>query len=302
MSEWFESNEEWYPSEYGQDDVLGTLNNIDAGTVRKAVGNIRTGKVYNLAHEVYNGMPGRPSHGPFFYLLSQRVYDLRPPFREATRNKFGGALCRVEMTDHLGTHLDSLNHISFDNKFYNGNDAYELSTTFGTSRLGIDSTPPIVTRGIVVDSTEGRDIMGRGEPIRVPQVEKYLEDRSISVSPGDAIFFYTGTGRLWHNPDEYNTYYDESPGIGMELARWLSGKKVAVTGSDTPSTEVLPAELEGTRLPVHQHLITRHGIRLIDNINLNDLVDDGISEFLLVVSPMRIRGATASPVAPVAIT
>lgn len=302
MAEWFEKDEKWFPSPYGIDDVLGTVNEIRPSNIVRAASLVKSGKAIYLSHEMFNGMPGRyESHGPFYYLLSQRVYDIRPPFREPSTNKFGGALCRVEMVDHLGTHLDSLNHISYDNKFYNGNDAYELSTTYGTPKLGIDEIPPLVTRGIMVDATEGRKMMEKGEPISLSVVERFLERKGIEVEPGDAVFFYTGVGRIWKNVSEYNTYYERSPGIGMELARWIADKKVSVTGSDTPSTEVSPPELKGTRLPVHQYLITLNGIRLIDNINLNELVDRDVSQFMFVTAPLRFKGATASPVSPVAI-
>lgn len=302
MEEWFQKGEKWFPSPYGKDDVLGTMNEIGPENILRAASIVKKGRAIYLSHEMFNGMPGRyESHGPFFYLLSQRVYDIRPPFREASANRFGGALCRVEMVDHLGTHLDSLNHISYDNKFYNGNDAFDLSTTYGTSRLGIDEVPPVVTRGIMVDATEGKGTMKKGEAISLSAVRKYLEDHDLEVKPGDAIFFYTGVGRLWKDVPEYNTYYEKSPGIGMELARWLSERRVSITGSDTPSTEVSPSELPGSRLPVHQYLITRSGIRLIDNINLNGLVDEDISEFMFVTAPLRFKGATASPVSPVAI-
>lgn len=302
MAEWYETDEKWYPSEYGENDVLGTLNHLDAERILKSASLIRKGRVISLSHEIYNGMPGRQSiHGPFFYLLSQRVYDHRPPLRKPTANRFGAALCRVEMVDHLGTHLDALNHISYDNRFYNGNDAFEISATYGTTKLGIDSTPPVVTRGIMVDATGGREIMDGGEAVSLDYVSSYLEERNIEVEPGDAIFFYTGLGRLWHDPAKYNGYFENSPGIGMELARWLAEKKVSITGSDTPATEVSPPELKDTRLPVHQYLITLHGIRLIDNINLNELASEGVSEFMFTLAPLKIRGATASPVAPLAI-
>ncbi|HLH86527.1 MAG TPA: cyclase family protein [Thermoplasmataceae archaeon] len=302
MPEWYETNEKWYPSEYGADDQLGTLNHVDSEKVLSAMKLVKKGKVYRLSHEIYNGMPGRQDrHGPFFYLLSQRVYDQRPPFREATRNKFGAALCRVEMVDHLATHLDALNHIAFENKFYNGHDAFELSTTWGTPKLGIETTPPIVTRGICVDATGGRGMMDAGEPISTSLVERFLKEHNISVEPGDAVFFYTGVGKLWSDPKKYNEFYEKSPGIGIDLAKWLARNKVSVSGSDTPSTEVTPPELAGTRLPVHQYLITLHGMRLIDNINLNEVMADGVYHFLFMLSPLRIRGATASPVSPIAV-
>ncbi len=302
MAEWFESDSRWFPTEYGESDVLGTLNHLSAAKILKCASLIRKGKAINLSHEIYNGMPSRQSlHGPFFYLQSQRVYDHRPPFRSPTKNKFGAALCRIEMVDHLGTHLDSLNHISYDNKFYNGIDAYDVSTTYGTTKLGVESIPPVVTRGICVNATGDRKIMDRGEPISVEFVQSYLKEREIEVEYGDVIFFYTGVGRLWTKPAQYNEYFESSPGIGLDLAKWLAKKKVAVTGSDTPATEVSPPELDGTRLPVHQYLITLHGIRLIDNINLNELVDEGISEFMFTMAPLKVKGGTASPVSPVAI-
>lgn len=302
MAEWFETGEKWYPSEYGESDVLGTLNHIDESKVLKCTSLVKKGKVIDLSHELYNGMPGRQSaHGPFFYLLSQRVYDSRPPLRPPTRNRFGGALCRLEMVDHLGTHLDALNHIAYDNRYYNGIDAFEVSATYGTTRLGIDTTPPVVTRGLMVDATEGREIMNGGEAVSLDTVKEYLRDRNLEVEAGDAIFFYTGVGKLWHEAEMYNTYYEKSPGIGMELAKWLAEKKVSITGSDTPATEVTPAEFEKTRLPVHQYLITLHGIRLIDNINLNGLAGEDVPEFMFSLAPLKIRGGTASPVSPLAI-
>ncbi|EQD45562.1 polyketide cyclase, partial [mine drainage metagenome] len=205
------------------------------------------------------------------------------------------------LVDHLATHLDSLNHIAFADRFYNGVDAFDVSTTFGTTKLGIESTPSIVTRGIAVDATGGRQIMDQGEPITLDYVVSYLKDRNIELENGDAIFFYTGVGQLWHDPSRFNEYFENSPGIGIKLAKWLADKKVSVTGSDAPATEVSPPELEGTRLPVHQYLITLHGIRLVDNINLNELVKEDVPEFMFSLSPLKIRGATASPVSPVAI-
>ena len=302
MPEWYESDQKWYPTEYGESDVLGTYNHITPEKVLKAATLVKKGKTVDLSHEIFNGMPGRQTaHGPFFYLLSQRAYDNRPPFRVPTKNRFGGSLCRIEMVDHLATHLDSLNHISYENKFYNGTDAFDVSTTYGTTKLGIDTTPSIVTRGIVVNATGGRKIMDQGEPVSLDYVKSYLKDRKIKLESGDAIFFYTGVGQLWHDPAKYNDYFENSPGIGIELAKWLASMRVSVTGSDTPATEVSPPELENTRLPVHQYLITLHGIRLIDNINLNELIKENVSEFMFTLSPLKIRGATASPVSPLAI-
>lgn len=301
MSEWLSDSANWFPSKFGPDDVFGTLNFLGPEKVMKAISLVKKGEVISLAHEIYNGMPGRDSHGPFFYVHSQRAYDLRPPFRAPTKNKFGGALCRIETSDHMATHLDSLNHISYDGRLYNGIDSFQNSTVYGSEKLGIDSVPPIVTRGIIVDCTDSGRPMKPGEPISLEKVKKFLEDRKISPERGDAIFFHTGISAFWNEPHTYNSYYDRSPGIGMELAEWIADMDISVTGSDTPATEVSPPEIEGTRLPVHQYLITRSGIRLIDNINTGEAAGKGAWEFLFICAPMKIRGATASPVVPLAI-
>lgn len=294
---------EWFKSVWGDSDELGTLNTLTPEKVLEAVRLVKQGKVLQLGHMIYNGMPGRHQfHGPFYYLISQRIYDNKPPFRKPTKNGFGGALGRIEMSDHTGTHLDALNHIGKDGKYYNGFDAQEITGNTGTTNLGIETSPGIVTRGIMVDVSGGSEkIAEKGHPISTDEVESFLERNSISVAQGDALFFYTGVSKLWNDPDAYNSYFEASPGIGMDLARWISDRKISVSGADVPSTEVVPAENEGERLPVHQHLITKHGIRLIDNIKLDDLAHERVYEFLFVASPLMIKGGTASPLVPLAI-
>jgi kynurenine formamidase len=304
LGEWFETTD-WFPSKWGPADDLGTLNAITSAKLLSSLKTVKRGKVYRLAHLIHNEMPTRAAlHGPFAFFTSQRVYDHRPPLREPTTNKFGAALCRLEMVDHLGTHLDALNHIALDNKFYNGVDAFQATTPRGTLRLGIESTPGIITRGIMVDaaSLNSRDILEKGHSVNPEEVERFLAEKRVVVEPGDALFVHTGVSKLWAEPGRYNEYFEAAPGIGYELAKWLDKHDVSVAGADTPASEVAPPDIKGTRLPVHQYLITKCGIRLIDNLRLDELARDQAYEFLFVCAALPIKGATASPVAPLAIT
>ena len=303
MPEWFDE-EGWFPSRWGAADELGALNNISAEKVLGALRLAKTGKVYRLGHMMHNDMPVRVAvHGPFAYFTSQRVYDHRPPLREPTTNRFGAGLGRLETVDHAATHLDSLNHISLDNKFYNGIDAFETTTTKGTLRLGMETTPPVVTRGVMVDiaALHKKEILDKGHAVTPEEVGEFLNRAKIKVEKGDAFLVYTGVSKLWGEPAKYNEYWETSPGIGYGLAKWLESKDVALAGADTPGSEVGPPELKGTRLPVHQYLLTKCGIRLMDNVELDELAKDRVYEFLFVCSPLPIKGATASPVAPLAI-
>jgi len=44
-----------------------------------------------------------------------------------------------------------------------------------------------------------------------------------------------------------------------------------------------------------------NGIYIIEAMNLEELAEAEIYEFLFIVSPLKIRGGTASPVRPLAI-
>ncbi len=303
MSEFPGFEEGWFPAPWGPEDELGALHYVTPEKVLAALRLVKQGRSISLGHPIFVGMPGRAeTHGPFGYWTSQRVYDHRPPLRKPATNKFGAALCRLELSDHLGTHLDALNHIAYDGKLYNGKDAFELTAPSGTLKLGIDTTPPILTRGVLIDGTDGTgEPMKKGEPISLERTQAFLRTHSLTLEPGDAVVFHTGLSSLWFQSDRYNDYYEASPGVGYDTAKWLGEQKVALVGADCPSTEVTPAESPGARLPVHQLLITRHGVRLFDNLKLDELAKAGVYEFLFFASPLRIKGATASPIVPVAV-
>jgi kynurenine formamidase len=53
--------------------------------------------------------------------------------------------------------------------------------------------------------------------------------------------------------------------------------------------------------PVHQHCLTRYGCYLLENVRTEELARDGVHEFCCVIAPLRLRGASASMVNPVAV-
>ena len=52
--------------------------------------------------------------------------------------------------------------------------------------------------------------------------------------------------------------------------------------------------------PVHQILVTTYGIFLLENLDLDPLARDKVSEFAFVVLPLKLKGGTGSTVAPIA--
>jgi kynurenine formamidase len=53
--------------------------------------------------------------------------------------------------------------------------------------------------------------------------------------------------------------------------------------------------------PVHQIMLVVHGIHLLEHLRLDELADSGAHEFALIVQPLKLKGATGSTVAPIAV-
>ena len=53
--------------------------------------------------------------------------------------------------------------------------------------------------------------------------------------------------------------------------------------------------------PVHQELLTHHGVRIAESVHLEELAADGVSEFVYIVTPNYALGATAGNTPPAAL-
>ncbi len=88
----------------------------------------------------------------------------------------------------------------------------------------------------------------------------------------------------------------------MDAARWLAARGVRLTGADTATYELPPAVHGKELFPVHMLLIADHGIYLVENANLEELGASGTHVLSLIVPPLRIRGASGSPLRMLALT
>jgi kynurenine formamidase len=46
---------------------------------------------------------------------------------------------------------------------------------------------------------------------------------------------------------------------------------------------------------MHIAMLTKAGIRLMENVNMEEIVTNKVYEFLTIAAPLKIRGATGSP-------
>jgi len=85
------------------------------------------------------------------------------------------------------------------------------------------------------------------------------------------------------------------------VARWLVERKVTITGGDTSTNEVSPNPDRTLAIPVHQELMMKNGIFNVENMTFEQLAADEAYEFLFIATPIRYKGATGSPLRPLAI-
>jgi kynurenine formamidase len=152
-----------------------------------------------------------------------------------------------------------------------------------------------VTRGVLIDARglRGSD-MTAGEAITSAELAAALEAQRVEVRPGDIAFVRTGWAPIYHSdPQRYAA--SASPGLGLDAAAWLVDKRVAAIGTDTMALEVLPAEQPDTESPVHQYLLAKSGVYIVENVHLEELARTKTYEFLCLCLALPLTGATASP-------
>jgi len=201
---------------------------------------------------------------------------------------------------HVGTHIDGLGHISKSGKLFQDLEVAALqSYSTGISEVGIDVTPPIIRRGVLLDvpALSGREVLEASEPVTAEDLERAAENQNIEISEGDVVLVRTGWIRYFSDNVKYVAFDIGEPGPDDSAGRWLAEKKVSYVGADTLAFEQTPAP----SLPVHVILLVENGIQIMEVLNLEELAKARVYEFLFIALPLKIRNATGSPIRPIAI-
>jgi kynurenine formamidase len=289
----------WGPSPFGPEDQLGMLNHITDDVRREAMGLVREGRMFDLGHVLDETVPVFP--GRYF---KQTLVSTAHHANDATGaggvgdNRVNWITEIVTATTQLGTHLDALNHLQIGDRGYNGWTVAELATPQGTTKLGAETIPQIVTRGWLVDvpRVRGVDRLAPGDVITPDDVRAALD--GAEPSPGDAVLFHTGWSGHWTDPD---TYLSGEPGPGMALGRWLVDHGVALTGCDTWSYGPVPPEDPNRPFEVPQTLNVHHGVFVVENLDTSELAAAGVRRFALILTHAKLRGATGGWTSPIAL-
>jgi kynurenine formamidase len=204
--------------------------------------------------------------------------------------------------EHAGTHIDAICHQAFDMKLHNNIPVnHEIETPFGFNTLSVEKISPIVTRGILLDVAgfKGLDHLPENYEITKQDLENCAEFEKINVKKGDVVLVRTGFGRFWYNEEKYM----KAAGVSLKASRWLASENVFAVGADNCAWELLSAtdQESDTTLPSHVHLIVEKGIHIMEHLTLEKLTADKHYIFIFICLPLKLRGATGSPIRPIAI-
>lgn len=255
---------------------------------------ISKAKVIDLAQPYFNGMPVHPEDPPFnFYLY--RYHEHTKEIFAQKAPEFADSMELITTSMHSGTHLDAMCHMSRNGKLHGGVDAAEIETHKGYKRLGVEEAPIFIRRAIFLDIPRYKevDILPERYGITPDDLEGTMRKESAEIRPGDVALVRTGYSRYFRSdPDKY---LHDFAGVTVEGARWLASRKISLTGIDNLAYGVpLPFE-------VHLAFLVDNGIFMMKSLNLEELSTEEAYVCTLIVTPLKILGATGSLIRPVAL-
>ncbi len=255
-------------------------------------------QIYDLEQPRYFGAPTFPAHAPGYVYTLHRHHE-RSMNENEVRTSASGFMYT---TEHSGTHIDALCHQAEHLHLYGGVEINPgVQTAQGFTELGAETIAPLVTRGVLLDIARlwRVDRIAIGNPITYKDLEEAQREQGVEVQQGDAVLVRTGNGAFWQDSDTYL----QAGGANSSASSWLARRGVRAVGADNVAWDevgLVDPELNIT-LPGHLILLVRHGIYIIENLFLEDLARDQRYEFTFICLPLKLCGATGSPVRPIAI-
>jgi kynurenine formamidase len=146
----------------------------------------------------------------------------------------------------------------------------------------------------------GGDPLPAGFEITAAHLEQTARAQGVDVRRGDSLLIRTGWGRYF-GTDNARYLGEQSPGPGQDAARWIIDHGVRLAGNDTATFEKRPAAYGKELFSVHMMLLADSGIYIVENANLEALADARAYVALLVLTPLKIQGASGSPLRALAV-
>ena len=293
VDEWMETLSNW--GRWGADDQLGAINLITAETRLAAAKLVSKGVSVSLARDVEK----------------DEAVDNPRPFRHKMLNvglnnpgQFVSDDFQVSYHGYAHTHMDSLCHMAYQGKMYNGFPQAEVVAE-GAPKLAVTNYKEgIFAKAVLMDIPRLKEVdwLEPGTPIYPSDLDAWENKAGAKVGSGDIVLIRTGR---WAKRDKDGPWdvSKKSAGLHASCAKWLKDRDAAILGSDAAS-DVSPSLVKGVGQPIHQLVIIAMGMPIFDNLDLEAVAAEAARqnrwEFLVTASPMAVGGGTGSPFNPIA--
>lgn len=256
-------------------------------------------RMFDLEQPRYQGMPVISVHQPgYAYFLHRRHGDDYRPEELGVRSSASGVIVCME---HSGTHIDAICHQADAQMLYGGIPAAEACNSKGFTAHAIEEVRPMLAPGVLLDAAalKGVRALDAGHLLSAADLEACCRRQGVEIQAGDVVLIRTGNALYWDDPERFLA----GPGMDSSASEWLAGKHVLAVGADNMAWDVIGLRDPrlGCQLPGHLILLARHGIYIIENLQLEELAAAGHSRFTFICMPLKFMGATGSPVRPIAV-
>jgi kynurenine formamidase len=296
---------------WGPTDEIGTLNFITPEAIARASRLVTMGKVFALGIPLQREGPQsgtRQRFNPIHSMFRDGGDQPRTPAEVEAMQGYGGSDDWIVMPLQCATQWDSLAHIFYEGKMWNGYDA-TLVTSSGAAKNSIDKTSnKIVGRGVLLDVARWKRVraLDAGYAITVDDLEATAAAEGVQVERGDILLVRTGHMTRYLDRDDWHYFdLDPFPGVSVHTALWMYEKEIAAVASDNYAVEVRPSEIIGFRNPFHVCAIPNMGLTLGEIFYLEELAEDCVADgrysFFLVAPPLPVTHAVGTPINPYAL-
>jgi kynurenine formamidase len=294
-------------SPWGPEDEIGRMNWITRDSQRAILEHLDGSAVFDLGIEYFFGMPSwAAAHDPKYEIWMTHtpqgsVNDNLSGAGPDVHEKYSYCGDSIHMYIHTGTHLDTLNHLGYFGMFWNGWTAERDLGSRVWLKGGAEKYPPVIARAVLLDvaGLHGVECLPDGHVIMPDDLRSAAREQGTELRPRDVVLLRTGRMTRW--PD-FDGYIPDNPGLGLDGARFLCEDVGAMCiGTDAVSLDVAPHEEPDSFVPVHCYMFATAGAQIIEVLDLEELAAEKVHEFALLAFPLKLRGATGSPIRPVAV-
>ena len=281
---------------WGADDQLGALNLVTADKVLEAAALAREGEIISLSREV----PASAVSNAF-----------KPATRQLSKKELAtrgeGAVVDYFGIDYHGsctTHVDALCHVWNEDGMWNGRDPDLEIGEEGVTWCGVEQlSDGIVSRGVLFDVPRSRAVpyVKSGEPVTGEELESMARRWDLDPQPGDALVLHAGreawedaSGHLLDSSHErpgfHTSCLDFFHSVDCSLVVW---DMMDCAPNDYGVSIAVHAALFGLGIPLVDNALTAALAARCEALDRHD--------FLLCVAPLKMVGATGSPVNPLVV-